>query len=221
MTRAEIQMQLQAAFAQYLGASATVTQQLIPQSVSNGKLYEAYILSQVLEKLSVQEGFSLLLVGGTKIQLKSSPGPINRNYPRVELRAGGNCAAELWTDVEFISMSYCRRANAALTNGDYHELDILIVDAGVAGRPRFDQVWLGVECKNTGYKKGFLKEILGVRRELSLLSYSRPTRFTVWPRADIPANPASCLLVYSTDADVLNYAAPGDMFGIDFVYEAM
>jgi hypothetical protein len=189
--------------------------------VSAGKLYEAYVLSRVVERLALDEGYSLTLVGGTKIQLKSSPGPINRSYPRIELRRSGNCLAELWTDVEFLSLSYCTGGATILTRGDFHELDILIVNAGVSGRPRYDDLWLGIECKNTGYEKGLLKEILGIRRELSLLSGPNSTRFRVWPRITVPADPASCLLVYSTDKDVADYAAPGRVFGIDFVPDPM
>ena len=95
------------------------------------------------------------------------------------------------------------------------------MEPGQQGRPRHDSVWLGVECKNTGYQKGLLKEILGIRRELSLLSDNRSTKFSSWPRSLVPADPASCLLVYSTDADVMDYSAPGTVFGIDFVYESM
>jgi hypothetical protein len=221
MTRAEIQQQLRKIFKDHLGASSIISQGLVPQTVSAGKLYEAYVLSRVVERLALDEGYSLTLVGGTKIQLKSSPGPINRSYPRIELRRSGNCLAELWTDVEFLSLSYCTGGATILTRGDFHELDILIVNAGVSGRPRYDDLWLGIECKNTGYEKGLLKEILGIRRELSLLSGPNSTRFRVWPRITVPADPASCLLVYSTDKDVADYAAPGRVFGIDFVHDPM
>jgi hypothetical protein len=153
MTRDQIQQQLRDVFQRYLGASAGVTQGLVPQTVSAGKLYEAHVLSRVVERLSVDEGYSLTLVGGTKVQLKSSPGPINRSYPRIELRRSGSCLAELWTDVEFLSLSYCTGGAPSLTKGDYHELDILVVAAGVSGRPRYDEIWLGIECKNTGYEK--------------------------------------------------------------------
>jgi hypothetical protein len=174
-----------------------------------------------VERLTNDEGFSLVLIGGKKVQLKSSPGPINRKYPRIELRRWGNCVAELWTDVEFLSLSYCRSGASVLTKGDYHELDIVITNAGVTGRPRFDEVWLGIECKNTGYEKGLLKEILGIRRELSLLVEPELTKFQVWPQSSVPARPSSCLLVYSTDPNVRDYSSPGRTFGIDFVHEAM
>ena len=222
MTRNQIQRRLRDIFRQHLGASATVTGELVPQAISAGKLYEAHVLSRVVEHLAKDERFSLMLVGGTKVQLKTSPGPINRNYPRIELRRSGGCLAELWTDVEFLSLSYCRgSAPAALTKGDYHELDVVIVQSGASGRPRVDQIWLGIECKNTGYMKSLLREILGIRRELSFLTDLRTTKFRSWPRTSVPADPASCLLVYSTDANVTDYAAPGRTFGIDFIHEPM
>ena len=221
MTRDEIQKQLRKIFKEHLGASSATTLQLVPQKLKTGKLFEAYVLSRVVERLALDEGYSLKLVGGRKIKLKSSHGPKNRSYPRIELWRSGTRLAELWTDVEFLSLSYFIRGTPTLTKGDYHELDILIVDLGASGRPRPDEVWLGIECKNTEYEKVLLKEILGIRRELSLLSDPNVTRFQAWPRKIVRANPASCLLVYSTDANVANYAAPGELFGIDFIYDPM
>jgi hypothetical protein len=221
VTRDEIQSRLQDIFSLHLGASSATTEELVPLAVSDGKLYEAYVLSRVVERLALSEGYTLILVGGTRGQLKSSPGPINRKYPRIELRRSGNCVAELWTDVEFLSLSYCTGIPRRVTKGDYHELDIVIVVAGANGRPRCDEVWLGIECKNTGYEKSMLKEILGIRRELSFLAQAQATQFLSWPRVNVPASPPSCLVVYSTDADVSDYSAPGAMFGIDFVHDPM
>jgi hypothetical protein len=79
---------------------------------------------------------------------------------------------------------------------------------------------LGVECKNRGYTKSLLKEILGVRRELSLLTdVSVSTQFNTWPEAAIRADPPSCLLVYSSDNAVKYYKSPGDLFSIRFEYD--
>ena len=221
MTVGEVHEQLQAAFALHLGISAQITQNLVPQATPAGKLYEAFVLSLVVERLVTDEAYSLVLVGGTKIKFKSSPGPINRSYPHIELRKFGTCVAELWTDVEFLAFSFCTQGTAPPTLGEYHELDLLVVEPGVMGRPTPDQIWLGIECKNTGYKKGLLKEILGVRRELGLLAKPTATKFATWPRAFVPAQPPSCLLVYATDQAVLNYSAPGQVFGIDFEYQNM
>lgn len=233
MTRDQVKRRLGDVFKRHLGVSSAVAQGLVPETVSSGKLYEAHVLSRIVERLVKDENYDLTLTGGTKVQLKSSPGPINRSYPRIELRRGGSCIAELWTDIEFLSLSYWTRRRTGpkqgpsmflkppVTKGDYHELDIVIVTAGLTGRPKHDAIWLGIECKNTGYEKGLLKEILGIRRELSLLDDEQQTKFTSWPRATVPANPPSCLLVFSTDANVADYSAPGAVFGIDFVHEAM
>jgi len=222
MNKAEIRRQLELAFKKHLKIPRKTVTQLVPGWITGGKLYEAYVLSKIVAKLVDDEGFSLVLVGGPKLKLKSAPGPINRSYPHIELRRYGDCVAELWTDVEFLTLSYSRLANSSLTKGSYHELDIVVVDAGSTGRPPHSAVWLGVECKNTTYQKGLLKEILGVRRELSLVtSDPMKTRFSSWPRPYAPANPPSCLVVFATDAAVLEYSNPGEVFGIDFFHEPM
>ena len=195
---------------------------LLPASLTSGKLYEAFILGKVAEKLVTVEGYSLTLINSNHIALKSSPGPVNRQYPRIDVVDGGRTVAELWTDVEFLSLSYDRdRSFGPPSRGDFHELDLLVVDPGISGYPRHSQIWLGIECKNTGYSKGLLREILGVRRELSLLDNQRGTRFRSWPRQRVPANPPSCLVVYTTDSRVNHYASPGETFGIDFVHQEL
>ncbi len=220
MNKAQVKARIEAAIRRFAAASSPRAYSLVPQSLTSGKLYEAHVLSIVLEKLSTQEGFQITLLNGLYIALKSSPGPINRRYPYFELRRGERLVAELWTDVEFLSLSYAQRGvTAPIQRGDYHELDIVVTDCSVSGRPRHSQIWLGVECKNTGYTKGLLKEILGIRRELSLLQDPNRTRFTQWPRCIVPANPPSCLMVYSTDSAVTHYSSPGVVFGIDFQHE--
>jgi hypothetical protein len=216
VTREEVLQELQQTFAEHLGADVSVSKQLVPDTVLAGKLYEAYVLSLVVERLAMLENYELVLVQGTKLTLKSSHGPINRKYPRIELRKNGVCEAELWTDVDFLTLSHSVRQPPTEAYGDYHELDLIVVEPGIVGRPRHDQIWLGVECKNTSYGKGLLKEILGVRREMSYLTGLESTAFDTWPRPFVAATPPSCLLVYATDPQVSNYAAPGEIFGIDF-----
>ncbi len=203
----------------FASASSPTAYNLVPLSFMPGKLYEAHVLSIVIEQLATQENFQITLINSRFVHLKSSAGPINRRYPHFELRRN-NMVAELWTDVEFTSLSYEQCGTfRPVQRGDYHELDIVMTDANVSGRPRHSQIWLGIECKNTGYSKGLLKEILGIRRELSLLTLPKSTQFLNWPRSRVPAEPPSCLMVFSTDAKVLDYSSPGEVFGIDFRYE--
>jgi hypothetical protein len=221
MTARQIENQIKTILTTHLAGPSAGLGRLVPPAISQGKLYEAYVVAKIVENLTVENGYQLLLVGGQKFYLKSAGGPINPAYPRIQLNQNGACVAELWTDVEFLSLSYCIRNFGQVTKGDYHELYVLVVEVGTTGRPRPEDVWLGVECKNTGYEKTLLKQILGIRRELSLLQTPAPTRFPKWPRKMVPASPPSCLVVYSTDSSVTEYAAPGAIFGIDFFYEPM
>jgi len=221
MTRNEASQRVSAILQMYVAGQDPAQFDLLPKALTAGKLYEAYVLALISKQLVLAEGLELMLMNANYVSLKSSPGPINRSYPYFLLRRSGHPIAEMWTDIEFISLSHGLRPSGAPTRGEYHELDIAIVDPNLIGRPTNNQVWLAVECKNTGYTKGLLKEILGVRRELSLLKDEQPTRFHAWPRASLPCAPPSCLLVYSSDSGVMQYARPGEVFGIDFHYEEL
>ena len=221
MSKSQIKKQIKSIFETHLGGPSAALGKLVPPKVSEGKLYEAFVLSKIVENLRLQNGYELTLIGGDKVYLKSAPGPINTAYPRIQLKENGACVAELWTDIEFLSLSRSMRDYGPITKGDYHELDILVVKEGTTGRPKPDEIWLGVECKNTGYEKGLLKQILGIRRELSFLQPPTVTRFAKWPRTTVPAAPPSGLVVYSTDSSVGEYGAPGEAFGIDFFYQPM
>ncbi len=37
----------------------------------------------------------------------------------------------------------------------------------------------------------------------------------------VPADPPSCLLAYGTDQQILDFAPPEQIFGIDFFYEPL
>lgn len=221
LTLSEVKARIDGILRRYQSAGAAAPS-VLPPALTAGKLYEAWVVCRVLERLRVEEGYAIVLRQGTRVALKSAPGPINRVYPYFELTAAGSPPLEVWTDVEFMALSHAQRGGSGPPlRGDYHELDVVVVEAGTSGRPTHAQILLGVECKNTGYSKDLLRGILGVRRELSLLVDPRRTRFRRWPAAAVPADPASCLLVYSTDPGVASYAAPGRVFGIDFVHEPL
>lgn len=221
MTKAQIIQRISKAIATYTKAASRTATDLIPNDVVEGKLYEAHILACVVRDLATRERLELILRQGRRIVLKSSPGPINTTYPHIEVRRNGTHVADLWTDIEVTTLSYLSSGLSTPAPGHYHELDIAMVDADVSDRPEPRHLWLGVECKHTPYSKAFLRQILGVRRELSLLTNRRPSNFSTWPVDTVPANPPSCLVVYSSSSAVLRYAQPGHFWGIDFVHEPL
>jgi hypothetical protein len=188
-------------------------------TLTSGKTYEAWVLATVLENLRLQEGYQVMMVGGTKVVLKTSPGPINNSYAHFVLSKPGSPTLEAWTDVEFTTLSFGSQGGSpAAGPADRHELDIVVVPVGTTGWPRFDQVRLAVECKNTSFAKQMWRAALGVRRELSLLSHPTATGFLTWPRTTVAANPPSVLMVFSTDPNVATYAKAGAFFGVDAVH---
>ena len=219
----KVTCQIEDTIRQYANLGSPRAYSLVPHSFTLGRLYEAHVLALVVRDLAMKEGITVTLINSKYVTLKSGPGPINRNYPHFSLHRHHKKVAELWTDVEFTTLSYSRGKTPQRPpqSGEYHELDILVTDAGASKRPRHDQVWLAIEYKNTRYTKKLLREILGVRRELSLFSDRVNTKFSHWPRTQVRAAPPSCLMVYSTDSEVHRYSKPGDLYGIDFVYEPL
>jgi hypothetical protein len=207
----------------YQRAAGGTGRSVLPATVTAGKTYEAWVLCDVLEHLHRDEDFTITLMKSSLVRLKSAPGPINRGYAHFRLTRSGREDLEVWTDIEFIALSasYRRVGSSSADRCDFHELDVVVVPAGLAGRPRFEDIRIGVECKNLAYQKDMLRGLLGVRRELSLLREPLATGFSAWPRRSVPAEPPSCLLAYGTDPGILDYAPPGETFGIDFVYEPL
>lgn len=206
-------------------ASEKSDYQVIKDDEKAGKLYEAYILASVCSSLKNEEGLRLELSVGEKIYLKRGTGPINRAYPCIEAYRGDELVAEIWTDVCFLSQSYLRTSTYSKSKapqyGDYHELDILMVEPNLESYPRPEQIWLGIECKNTGMRKGILKEILGVRRELSFINEPRNTKFKKWPQIEARSNPPCCLMLFSSDEAVEKYTNAGNFYDVKFIYQEM
>jgi hypothetical protein len=222
MNKATLKSKVTKALRKGMKGAAADIDNLIPRAYTAGKLYEAYVLALVCQRLKLDEGCTLTLVGSSKVTLKSSPGPLNTAYPHIRVEKGGMHLADIWTDVEFTSLSAFHSGKSGLIPGDYHEIDIAVLQPGAKARPLPPEILLAVECKNTGYQKRLLREILGVRRELSLLIHSlQPTAFAIWPRSLVPADPPSCIAVYSSDSAVLNFTGPGGFFGIDFFHEPL
>jgi len=227
MTKQQIKRRIEDAIAKLAKVRAAATSGLVPSSLKEGKLYEAHVLAVILGKMVTTERLSVTLKygktkKGARIALRSKGGKIADAFPHFELSKGGNVVAEVWTDIEFLSLSYFKEGKGrALTPGDYHELDIVVVTPGTRGYPNPEQILLGVECKNTNYGKDMLRQILGVRRELSLLHSPLPTFFGKWPQVSVRAKPPSCLVVFCTDVNAKNFEAPGKMFGIEFIHETI
>ncbi|MGL2966286.1 hypothetical protein [Flavobacterium sp. XGLA_31] len=198
------------------GLSARRTSKLLPVNGLRGKLYEASVLAHVCEKLVTQENLTLKLVGGSKLMLKQKGGPINRAYPYFEIYKNKILWGELFTDLYFNTLSYLFKGSInPQIPGDYHELDIAIIEPNLSNKPQNDKIFLAIECKNTTCEKSMIREVLGFRRELSMFEYTlQRTNFTNWPSPAIYSDPNSIHMLYCSDKNVTKYELNCNRFGI-------
>lgn len=220
----QIKNDISAALHAHANVSPSRSIGLLNISDLTGKLYEASVLAEVIERLVTEENLTVTLAGtGRYLKLKQKGGPINRNYPYFEISQGGQPFAELFTDIYFSTISKARRANTLVRQrGDFHELDIAVIARNARVTPEPGQILIAIECKNTTLEKSTIRELLGFRRELSLLSTPESTLFTNWPAATITANPPSVHMLYTTHGSILSYYRENcEVFGIKLVHHNM
>jgi hypothetical protein len=200
----------------HASVSPASTKVLLPTKSLQGKLYEAHVLATICQNLATQERLRINLVGGSTLTLRQKGGPINRTYPYFQVWNGPNLFGELFTDIYFTTLSYqLRGAPTRTTNGDYHELDIALLQPNQSGHPQQTEVMLAVECKNTSIKKSIIRELLGFRRELSFYSsVLQPTNFSVFPTNQTHSNPNSVHMLYCSDSRINRYTQNCLQFGI-------
>ena len=138
-----------------------------------GKIYELYCLSRVIERLKQNKFKISIRTQSRSIDFKASPGKIDRNKSYFIVNALQTSSTfEIHTDIEIMAMEPVRRSQHMQEHKDRsacHEIDIVAIYPNLSGRPRYDKLILGVECKSdVHFRKSILKQILGIRRILSL-----------------------------------------------------
>ena len=206
------------------------------------KLFEIVALSELLVKLRAANPalkFALRNGGttGKKLVLQSAPGlaDLTRSHIRVAID-GQPYFATIWTNVEFFGHSH--QVTGINLPGSYHEADVVMLDRSAHGgqvapvRPPAESVMLMIECKYLDVlPKAVLRTLLGLRRELSLLSNPQPTSLTPFlngpPGAAaaglanaLPANPGSHVIFCYPNQyafyPINDWQAPATVYGIEF-----
>lgn len=186
--------------------------------LTRGKLYELFVLSRLLLMLH-RRGFSITL-NGTVLTLKQAPGIIKPGDTYFELQhPASRKIFRVYTDIQVRTLGSSAVPVTDLCG--HHEIDIVVVDADAVRMPSHRQLALGVECKsNADFRKSILKEVLGIRRELSLRQCHRSSILAKAARnrfPKVPANPASEYYVCYLDRTGDRYSYSPQAFGIEFV----
>lgn len=94
--------------------------------LEGGKLYELFVLSQLLKDLR-KRGFRPKFVGD-KIKFKASPGEIHLTDPHFELRRDPSGPAEfrLFTDIQVRTLGASALPTVVDYSG-YHEIDLVVL----------------------------------------------------------------------------------------------
>lgn len=200
----------------YTGISPTNAGGLLPMKSLQGKLYEAYVLATICEGLVTQEQLRITFVGGNVLTLRQKGGPIDKmTYPYFQVWKQTTLFGELFTDIYFTTLSYKIRKASTPQYGDYHELDIALLQPNQTGYPQQTEIILAVECKNTSIKKSIIREVLGFRRELSMYPANFVnTLFSVFPTNQICSDPNSIHMFYCSDNRIIRYKNNCLQFGI-------
>ena len=217
MDRNQATQDIKAIFSAHRKISASESTWL--RNLKSGKLYELYCLARVIGELRGVYGFDIRLVGSS-IRFQSAPGRIRRASPHFEIsnRSTGR-TFKLYTDIEYQTLG--RHITGAAGLSTYHEIDLVVVDGNATGRPEHDQIILGVECKShANFEKSIVKEVLGIRRELSLLVYPMPSLLSAaapFPSIQtVPADPPSEYWLAFLDPKGTSYQDSPAAFGIKF-----
>ena len=193
---------------------------------TGGKIYELFCLAKTLEWLRSTYGVSIHLVNGTTVNFKASPGNIDRSRSYFEVSIDGR-HLELHTDIQVKTLG------ASLITGwvgksGYHEIDLVLIYSSVADgdMPQHDEVVFGVECKSHAkFEKGIVKQVLGIRRELSFLTdptvssleaFFGPFMHFGHSSPMVNANPASMYWVAYVDPKGDDYKVSPSSFSIEF-----
>ena len=181
------------------------------------------MLANVVNYLKAQ-GAGIKFVGGPLVKFKSAPGLIKAGDPHFRVYLSTSKAAELWiyVDVEFKTLG--ARMSGAADLSDRHEADIVVVHRDFThlppAIPDHDDISLAVECKDVAnFSKSILKQVLGVRRELSYVPRAERSSFLCQlgiGHSKVRANPPSEFCLAFTDPGGNKYTQSPRAFGIDF-----
>ena len=187
---------------------------------SEGKVYELYCVGKTVDYLTSFPGVSAKFVGKNSVDFKASPGMIDKKKSYF-IVSGNGWNLELHTNIEVMTLSSAH-GNGVTGKSSYHEIDlVLVLNPQDGERPSHDQVFLGIECKaHDTFKKGIVRQVLGMRRELSFyLDSPQPSLLTFLGKpGDVKADPPSEFWLAFSDPRGTNYRSGPEVFGIEFIY---
>lgn len=186
--------------------------------LTEGKLYELWVLSRLIEEIN-SWGYKITFKGSV-LKFKGAPGHLKTSDPHFIVNGPGLPPDEcrVFVDVEFTTLSATKQSGGPLDRSAHYEADI-IVTTSTRPRPRPEEIMIVIECKaHANLAKGVIREMLGTRRELSLLCDLHPCPLpniaNHYAQSFVRAYPPIDLRLVTTDPNALLYRDGPEFFGI-------
>lgn len=203
------------AFGRLMGSPAQGTIVAQHARATDGKVFELLVLSDLLEQFS-HHGYQVRLINGSYLKLRSVPGYVVRHEPRIVLMRQDGVHFAVWMNVQFRGIGFEGSGRSTPVAPDYHELDLAITKEKVPdGLLSRDQIFLAIECKDRPLTKGMLREMIGLRREMSLLGKPPHAGFFGWLTPIHTQNPPIHLFLCSSARPPRNFGDLSAVFGIE------
>ncbi|WP_146096132.1 hypothetical protein [Xanthomonas arboricola] len=166
---------------------------------AQGKAYELRILLEILKKM---HGYGYLLSCSVPSSgvLTFGGSPCRPNLPQhnwVSAKKGSD-ELQIWVSVQFRTLSHqLRTPSTQVKEADRHEIDVGVYRV-LKGQsyPGLSQIVFAASCKSGGWNKAYVREALGLRRELGY--FTKPqTALAQWYIKEVCSSPAIPLVLYS------------------------
>lgn len=185
-------------------------------TMSEAKLYELLVLGKLLQRHRHPARHQPRKNGVQRhVVVAQNPASADKSKFSHFVVAG----SEAWVSLNVKTLSWhLGQGGGRLPFAARHELDVAFVRPGCGPYPAHSDLYLGASCKHVAQAtKAQVRETLGLRRETAMFQEDLPS-LARWFVREVPASPASPMLLASSNPDVLRYAKPVDRLGVYLRY---
>lgn len=225
----------------FRNSGASIKGMKIPDCES--KIYEIYCVYKLYRWLAARYNARFYYHGGPEMKVRQGGGEINKEYSYFEITSSDKSVSlEIHMNIHFRTLSSDLFSNREIKNNTYkkcrrmkkmqdqlneqdrssfHEIDIILIEPSKDKIiPSYNEIILGIECKHhSKSRKSVIKEILGIRRELSLyypsgVPWKIDHVFGHKKPETVPARPGSLYWLAHINRDIWRYRIGPKVFGV-------
>jgi len=175
---------------------------------AQGKAYELRVLLKLLRIID-GAGYTLTCAPKQAGVLTFGGGPCKANHPQHDFISGSTSThkLEIRVSVQVTTLSHSWKGTKVVKAADRHEIDVGVYrPIATRSYPAFSELILGASCKTGSWCKAYVREALGMRRELGFLTSAKASS-APWFTAAVPCDPPVPFILYASNAGSAVYAS--------------